>query len=47
MMRPSSRLIFAALPALAAAFLLLPAAARAADDKSLDALAGPASSRFT
>jgi hypothetical protein len=46
-MRSSSRLILPALSALAAALLLLPAAARAADDKSLDALAGPASSRFT
>jgi len=40
------RLAFATLPVLAAGVLLLPAPARA-DDKSLDALAGPASSRFT
>jgi len=42
-----SRLAIAALSALAAGLLLLPAPARAADDKSLDALAGPPSSRFT
>jgi len=41
------RLAIAALPVLAAGVLILPAPARAADDKSLDALAGPASSRFT
>jgi len=43
MIRP----VLAMLPVLAAGVLTLPAPARAVDDKSLDALAGPASSRFT
>ena len=42
-----TRLAIPALPALAAGVLLLPFPARAADEKSLDALAGPPSSRFT